>query len=249
MNMKALMVVALACVCALQVSAQRRARGKVAPVGAGGGAAVAQGRDAMVQIDTPARPGGTCLIGAPNFQCQVGGQLMGPVGGKPRKWIVLEMKYTTQAKWQDELTFHWHVLLDSKSAKEKDPKNPVAPFSYYTLDVRYVDIKQGSHAASVCLPPSVAERYGEPCTVTVQITNKEGDQLALHTENQFGQLAAAEKETEGKWWEFDKMMNQWTYTDKATGEKRPNIARRQGLVDRSKTPFALIHSSDYELVQ
>ncbi|MCQ2392288.1 MAG: hypothetical protein MJ240_12770 [Kiritimatiellae bacterium] len=239
MNMKALMVVALACVCALQVSAQRRARGKAAPTGAGGGAAVAQGRDAMVQIDTPARPGGTSLIGAPNFQCQVGGQLMPPVGGKPRKWIVLEMKYTTQAKWQDELTFHWHVLLDSSKAKEKDPKNPVAPYSYYNVDVRYVDIKQGPHAACVCLPPSVAERYGEPCSVSVLITNKEGDELALHTENQFGKLP------DGKWWERDDMMNQWK--DKKTGENM--IARRQGLVDRSKTPFALINSSDYELVQ
>lgn len=239
-SVKALMMVALACVCALPSEAQRRnARNRAKPTGAGGGAAVAQGRDAMVQIDTPARPGGLTLVGAPNYQYQAGGQLMGPVGGKPRKWIVLEMKYTTQAKWQDELTFHWHVLLDSSKAKEKDRDNPVAPYSYYTVDVRYVDIKQGPHAASVCLPPSVAERYGEPCTVTVLITNKEGDELALHTENQFGKLP------DGKWWERDDMMNQWK--DKKSGENM--IARRAGLVDRSKTPFALINSSDYELVQ
>ena len=245
MKTKVLMTVALACVCALSVSAQRRARAGTtasrvrSAVGAGGGAPVAQGRDAMVQIDTPARPGGTTLVGAPNYQFQISGQLMGPVGGKPRKWIVLEMKYTTQAKWQDELTFHWHVLLDASKAKEKDPKNPVAPYSYYSADVRYVDIKQGAHAACVCLPPSVAERYGEPCTVSVLITNKDGDELALHTENQFGKLP------DGKWWERDDMMNQWK--DKKTGENM--IARRQGLVDRSKTPFALINSSDYELVQ
>ena len=245
MNFKTFLVVALAFACAFEVSAARsNGKKQKNAVGADGGAAVAQGRDAMVMIDTPARPGGQSLIGAPVYQAQVAGQLMGPVGGKPRKWIVLEMKYTTMAKWQDELTFNWHVLLDSKTAKEKDPKNPVAPYSYYNCTVRYVDIKQGSHAACVCLPPSVCERFGEPVTVTVQITNKEGDQLALHTENQFGQLGAAEKTTDGKWWEFDKMMNQWK--DK-NGE--PMIARRSGMVDRSKTPFALINSSDYELVQ
>ena len=229
---------ALAAVCAIPASAQRSSRNRRGAVGADGGASVAKGRDAMVQIDTPARPGGMSLVSAPNFQYQVQGALMGPVGGKLRKWIVLEMKYTTQAKWQDELTFHWHILLDSKQAKEKDPKNPVAPYSYYNADIRYVDIKQGSHAACVCLPPSVPERFGEPVTVTVLITNKEGDELALHTENQFGKLP------EGKWWERDDMMNQWK--DKAG---KNMIERRQGLVDRSKTPFALINSSDYELVQ
>lgn len=245
MKVKTLVLVMMACVCAFEVSAQSRRRGGRGAVGADGGAAVAQGRDALVQIDTPARPGGTSLIGAPNYQYQVSGQLMGPVGGKPRKWIVLEMKYTTQAKWQDELTFHWHVLLDSSKAKEKDPKNLPAPYSYYSTVVRYVDIKQGSHAACVCLPPSVPERFGEPVTVTVMITNKDGDQLALHTENQFGPLSQAEKDTQGKWWENDKMMNQWK--DRKTGNNM--IERRTGLVDRSKTPFALINSSDYELVQ
>jgi len=239
MKTKVLMILALACVCAFDVSAQTKRSRKAAPKGADGGAAVAQGRDAMVQIDTPARPGGTSLVSTPVYQAQVQGALMGPVGGKPRKWVVLEMKYTTQAKWQDELTFHWHVLMDSSKAKEKDPKNPVAPYSYYNLDVRYVDIKQGSHAACVCLPPSVPERYGEPITVSVLITNKEGDELALHTENQFGKLP------EGKWWERDDMMNQWK--DKKTDKNM--IERRAGLVDRSKTPFALINSSDYELVQ
>ncbi len=239
MKVKVLMMVALACVCAFDVSAQSRRNRRQNPRGADGGAAVAQGRDAMVQIDTPARPGGATLIGAPVYNPQVRGALMGPVGGKPRSWIVLEMKYTTQAKWQDELTFTWHVLLDSSKAKEKDPKRPVAPYSYYTTAVRYVDIKQGAHAACVCLPPSVAERYGEPVTVTVMITNKEGDELALHTENQFGKLP------EGKWWERDDMMNQWK--DKKTGNNM--IERRTGLMDRSKTPFALINSSDYEQVQ
>ena len=235
---RSMMVFALALVCASPLCAQTRRRGAV---GADGGAAVAKGRDAYVSIDTPARPGGSCLASAPNLQAN--GKLMGPLGGKPRQWIVLETKYTTMAKWQDELTFSWHVLLDSTKAKEKDPKNLPAQYSYYNTQVRYVDIKKGSHMASVCLPPSVLERFGEPCTVSLLITNKEGDELALHTENADGNVDKAGE----KWWENDKFMN-WQKKNKK-GEMSPMVERRQGLVDRSKTPFYLVNNADYELVQ
>lgn len=237
MKMKTLAMLSLALICALTVSAQAKRRG---PRGADGGATVAKGRDAYVTIDAPARPGGTCLASAPNLQAN--GRLMPPLGGKPRKWIVLEMKYTTMAKWQDELTFTWHVLLDSTKAKEKDSRNPVAQYSYYNTQVRYVDIKKGGHMASVCLPPSVLERFGEPCTVTVLITNKEGDELAFHTENADSNVAQAGE----KWWENDKFMN-WKKTVK--GEERAMVERRQGLLDRAKTPFYLVNNADYELAQ
>ena len=154
----------------------------------------------------------------------------------------LETKYTTMAKWQDELTFNWHVLLDASKAKEKDPKNLPAQYSYYNTQVRYVDIKKGSHMASVCLPPSVLERFGEPCTISLIITNKEGDELAFHTENMSGDVNQAGE----KWWENDKFMN---WQKKIKGEMKPMLERRQGLVDRSKTPFWLVNNADYELVQ
>lgn len=237
MKTKTFVTLSLALMCAVTVSAQSRRRG---PVGADGGKTVAQGRDAYVSIDAPARPGGTCLASAPNLQAN--GKLMPPLGGKPRQWIVLEMKYTTMAKWQDELTFTWHVLLDSTKAKEKDPKNPPSQYSYYNTQVRYVDIKKGGHMASVCLPPSVLERFGEPCTVSVLITNKEGDELAFHTENADGNVNQAGE----KWWENDKFMN-WEKVIK--GEKKAMVERRQGLLDRSKTPFYLVNNADYELSQ
>ncbi|MBR6733367.1 MAG: hypothetical protein IKL96_03095 [Kiritimatiellae bacterium] len=242
MKLKTIAFLTLAAACAFTVSAQySRRRGAV---GADGGKAVAQGRDAYVTIDVPARPGGTCLASAPNLQAN--GKLLPPLGGRPRQWIVLETKYTTMAKWQDELTFTWHVLLDSSKAKEKDPRNLPAPYSYYTTQVRYVDIKKGSHMASVCLPPSVLERYGEPCTVSLIITNKDGDQLAAQTENQDKNAASAMQGENGKWWENDKFMN-WQRT--VNGEQKNQVERRQGLVDRSKTPFWLVNNADYELVQ
>ena len=169
MKLKTIAFLTLAAACALSVSAQSmRRRGAV---GADGGKPAATGRDAYVTIDVPARPGGTCLASAPNLQAN--GKLLPPLGGRPRQWIVLETKYTTMAKWQDELTFTWHVLLDSSKAKEKDPRNLPAPYSYYTTQVRYVDIKKGSHMASVCLPPSVLERFGEPCTVSLIISQRQ----------------------------------------------------------------------------
>ena len=33
------------------------------------------------------------------------------------------------------------------------------------------------------------------------------------------------------------------------GEQKNQVERRQGLVDRSKTPFWLVNNADYELVQ
>ena len=242
MKLKTIVCVALAVACAFAASAQSRRRGAV---GADGGATVAKGRDAYVTIDIPARPGGMCLASAPNLQAN--GKLLPAIGGKPRQWIVLESKYTTMAKWQDELTFTWHVLLDSSKAKEKDPRNLPAPYSYYTTQVRYVDIKKGSHMASVCLPPSVLERFGEPCTITLLITNKEGDELANHTENMDRNANSAANGANGKWWENDKFMN-WQKKG-ADGEQHAQVERRQGLVDRSKTPFYLVNNADYELVQ
>ena len=240
--MKRMMIFALAIACAITVSAQSQRRKGAR--GADGGEAVAKGRDAYCTIDTPARPGGTCLASAPNLQAT--GKLLPPLGGKPRQWIVLETKYTTMAKWQDELTFTWHVLLDGSKAKEIDRKNPPSAYSYYNATVRYVDIKKGSHMASVCLPPSHYERFGEPCTVTLIITNKEGDELASQTENMSGDVATAMKKNNDKWWEYDAFMS-WKKTVK--GESVNQVERRQGLVDRSKTPFWLVNNADYELVQ
>ena len=240
MNVKMLITAALAIASAASLIAAPSRGNKRGPVGADGGATVAKGRDAYVSIDTPARPGGTCLVSAPNLPAN--GSLLPPLGGKPRRWIVLEMKYTTMAKWQDELTFTWHVLLDSTKAPDKDPKKLPPLLSYYNATVRYVDIKKGSHMACVCLPPSVYERFGEPCTVSVLVTNKEGDELAFHTENQWGQLPT---DGNGKWWENDKLMS-WQDT-KQNG--KAGLERRQGLLDRSKTPFYLVNNADYELVQ
>ena len=263
--MKKLMIVTLMAVAALTASAQRRSSTtRRGAVGADGGAAVAQGKDARVQITRKAQVRSASLLSAPSAN---GNTNLGKVFKKPRQWIVPELEYQTAADWQDELMFTWHILLDAKTAKQPDKpskdKEPVARYSYYTVAVRYVNIPKGSHAASgysyytvavryvnvpkgshaasVVLPPSVLERYGEPAAIAVVITNKEGD--ILDGQNEGAETVVGKKLAE-KWWEnADQVMS--AKDSKGT----PLIARRQGLLDRSKTIFALINPDDYEMVQ
>ena len=241
--MKKLMIVTLMAVAALTASAQRRSSTtRRGAVGADGGAAVAQGKDARVQITRKAQVRSASLLSAPSAN---GNTNLGKVFKKPRQWIVPELEYQTAADWQDELMFTWHILLDAKTAKQPDKpskdKEPVARYSYYTVAVRYVNIPKGSHAASVVLPPSVLERFGEPAAIAVVISNKEGD--ILDGQNEGAETVVGKKLAE-KWWEnADQVMS----AKDAKGT--PLIARRQGLQDRSKTIFALVNPDDYEMVQ
>ena len=93
---------------------------------------------------------------------------------KPRQWIVLNTKYTTfgsdKSKFLDQLTFNWHVVLDTKTATEnKGNKESLPPWSYFTTTVTYFNIPAGQHGASVCLPPAYREHYGEAKAVGLEI--------------------------------------------------------------------------------
>ena len=226
MKKLSIFVSALFAAAAVSAAVDRSARG------ADGGATVAQGAAAKVSIEQPAKPGNQCCLACPSLQGQ---SIIGKAYKKPRKWIALELKYATFVRWQDQLTFTWHVLLDSKKATEKDPKDHIAPYSYYNVSVTYQNIPMGSHAAGVCLPPFALERFGEPAAIGVEITNKEGDLLGGQSESTVNGVA-------GKWWEDDKIMSA---VDRSGA---PMIERRQGLVDRSRTPFALVNPNDYEAV-
>lgn len=237
--MNRLVIVSLMAMVTLMAGAQnRRSSIRRGAVGADGGAAVAQGKDARVLITRKASLGSACLQSAPSAN---GSTYLGKVFKKPRQWIVPELEYQTAADWQDELTVTWHVLLDSKTAKQRDrpskDKEPVPQYSYYTVAVRYANIPKGSHAASCVLPPSVLERYGEPVVISVRITNKEGDTLDGQDEG------ASNLKMPDEWWTSDQV---FSAKDK---KGTPLIARRQGLLDRSKTIFALINPDDYEMVQ
>ena len=100
-----------------------------------------------------------------------------------------------------------------------------------------MNIPAGSHAASVVLPPSCLERFGEPKAVGLEITNQNGELLAGDTWSEVKGIAA-----HTKFWEDQKIMGA------VTKEGTPMIERRQGLLDRSKTIWALVFPNDYEQV-
>ena len=226
-------VVVLSAVAVLAVPTKSR-RGAAA----GGDEEVTTGRAAKILIEQEPRLGQQCCLGAPAV---AGNTLLGQCYKKPRRWIVLETKYATfgteKSKFLDQLTFTWHVLLETKSATEnKGNKEGLAPYSYFTASTSYFNIPMGSHAAGVVLPPSYLERYGEPKAVGLEISNQNGEILNGNCWSEVKGIASHKK-----FWEDQSIMN-------ATGKDgKPMIERRQGLVDRSKTIWALVNPNDYEV--
>ena len=224
-------VVVLAASTALCAQPRNSKKGPRARAGSDEGPATS-GREAKVTIDQMPRTGRSCCLGAPSIQ---GGTMIGQCYQKPRSWIVIETKYTTYAKFLEQLTFTWHVVLETKSAKEnKGTKMGLAPYSYFNTSVTYFNIPQGSHAACVCLPPSYLELYGEPKAIGFEVSNQNGDILAGNTVSEIAPIKAGTK-----FWEMDNFKN-------AMSGEKPDIERRQGLVDRSKTIWALVNPNDYE---
>ena len=227
------MIALAAATAAFAAAPSRSARrgAKAAPAAEEGGATAA-GRDARVTIDQMPRIGSGCCFAAPGVQ---GGTAVGQCYTKPRQWIVIETKYSTSAKFVDQLTFNWHVVLETKSAKEnKGNRMGLAPYSYFNTSVTYFNIPQGSHAACVCLPPSYLELYGEPKAIGIEIVNANGEVVGGDSVSAVSAIKA-----HSKFWEMDNFKE-------AMGGEKPNIERRQGLVDRSKTIWALVNPNDYE---
>ena len=192
------------------------------------------GKDAKILIDQFPKTGRASTLAAPGI---AGASIIGNCYTKPRRWIVLEAKYTTFAKFQDQLTFTWHVLLETKSATEnKGNRENLPPYSYFSATTTYANIPQGSHAASVCLHPSYLERYGEPKAIGLVISNAKGEILAGDCESEIKGI-----DSHKQFWENANIMN-------AQQNGEPMIERRQGLQDRSKTIWALVNPNDYEMV-
>jgi hypothetical protein len=200
--------------------------------------------EANVKIDLFPKLGRASTLNAPAFS---GESSIGNVFNKQRKWIVLEAKYTTYDRVVDQLTFTWHVLLDTKTAtvKDKDILAKRAPYSYFTQRVTYANIPKGSHAASVCLHPSYYEQYGEPKAVGIVITDANGKVLAGDCESEIKGIDSHPKNIEAAFWNNDEIMNA---KNSKSPDGEPMIERRQGLQDRSKTIWALVNANDYELV-
>ena len=244
MKIKTLLCCSLALACALSVSAAPKSGGKKTAR-----EAAQEKMDAKVRITQMPNPGPQCLILAPNLPAQGGSQ---PITKSRRLWGVYEMTYQTEQKWTEDLTVNWFVLCDTKKAKKIDRSKTAArlpPYVYYTLASRYVNVPDGPHRSCVCLPPSFIERYGEPVVISCELVTSEGKLLdGDNAVNGFGYVTAGKftEETKEKmeWWNKDDIINA---KDNKTGDALIEI--RQGMVDRSKSPFYLVNNADYETIQ
>lgn len=231
--MKKLMM-AMAVVVAAATVFGAPARGKKAAAGSDEETEAVSGKS--IKIDQYPKLGQASCLQAPFVQ---GGSAFGPAWkGKLRKWIVLESQYSTLEKCVEQLTFTWHVILETRTAtsKDREGQKKLAPYSYFTQSVTYYNIPRGTHAASVCLHPSYLEQYGEPKAVGLVVTDANGQELVG---NSFSELKPIKSGT--KFWEDEKVM------DAKQANDEPYIARRQGLQDRAKTIWALVNPNDYEL--
>lgn len=235
--------IAAAAAALVTVTADAQARKNVRPgVRTGGmqsgvaGPAASASKAPRVILDRLPKVGRVSTLQAPSIP---GSTIIGKCYTKDRRWIVLEAKYETLERWTDRLVFTWHVLLDTSTATEGDKKSreKIPPYSYFSTSVSYVNIPRGSHAASVCLPPSYLERYGEPRAVGLVISSPDGEILAGNSESEVPGI-----KSRTMWWDDAKIMD----SKDRSGE--PMIERRQGLVDRSKTIWALVNPNDYEVV-
>lgn len=176
-----------------------------------------------VELKRFPKPGKTAMVRTPEFNASaVGGQAK--ISKRPREWALFEIQYSTAAKWLDELSFTYHVMTKGKDEEGKDA------YSYYTITLRYVNIPKGDHMSCVALPPSMVERYGEPISLALEVVGKDGTVLASQSESNINYPTK-------EWWKDSNVLD------------RPQVTRRAGLLDRSKTPFALINADDYEVVQ
>lgn len=200
------------------------------PVWAQGAGGQARGTEEQARITRFPPPGKTAMVRTPEFNVGVN-NIQPRVTRRPREWALFEIKYDTSAKWTDELLFQYHLITKGKSEEGKGDT-----YSYYNASVRYINIPKGTHMSSVALPPSLVERYGEPVAVALEITAKDGTVLD-------SQSATVGINLPKEWWRDTNVM------DKVDQQGNPFLARRVGLLERSKTPFALVNIDDYEVVQ
>ncbi len=147
------------------------------------------------------------------------------IGGsrRAREWAVLDVFYDTAPAWMDELSIAFHVMTEGRTPEGQKQ------FSLYQVTVAYADIERGEHVASVVLPPAALARHGDVVACAVEFFAG-GQKLA--------QESVASIQLPDTWWSDPRVLD------------NPNLVKRPGyLQDRSKSPFALANSDDYEAVK
>lgn len=136
-----------------------------------------------------------------------------------REWAEMSVQYDSEPEWLDEVTFQFYALLRHHTTGE------------YTLlkgTVSYVDVARGrSHLGVAYIRPNALARLGDIVGVAVEAQVK-GEVVSSYSEGKLG----PSKPLPQDWW------------------LNPKLPPREGyIVDKSKTPFALLNFDDYEAVK
>jgi hypothetical protein len=177
----------------------------------------------VLRIRRMPKPSRAVMVRTPEFQTSVGRSSRTP---KNREWALLEFDYETTPEWLDSLDIAYSVMTRTKGADGKEA------YSLFQSRVTYIDIQKGEHTSCVILAPNTLARFGEPVAVAVEFY-RNGTLLDSKTE-----IAARETSLPAEdWWKNPRIID------------NPLVTRREGLLERSKTPFALISMDDYEAVK
>ena len=159
-------------------------------------------------------------IETPTYSTDVGRGL-----NDAREWQAITVEYDTAPEWMDELLIQFYVL-----SVMRDPETKRNAYSLYKTAVRYMDIEQGrGHMAVAFLRPTALLRHGEPVAVAAVFT-LEGKIVA--------EVSDEDAKLPEKWW------SNALVTDSAATTVRDGY-----LIDRNKSPWALINSDDYEVIK
>lgn len=133
-----------------------------------------------------------------------------------REWVEMTVQFDTDPEWLDEVTFTYYALLKHRATGD------------YTLlkgVVTYVDVARGrAHQGVAYIRPNALARLGEVAGVAVEALVK-GEVVSSFSEGKLGPNVKLPQD----WW------------------LNPKLAPKEGyIVDKSKTPFALVNFDDYE---
>ena len=173
-------------------------------------------------------------------------RIYGNAQSKDQIWGVFDYSFETKAPWTDNMTATYYLLLDAEEViKKKEVPEDTPRFSFLQLTLRYNDIPKGKdHKISAVLLPVALERFGKPIGLGVEVsvgdtvvyTDQQADGVLLMALQKLAQANPGGKPP--KWWDY---VN-------ANAMIQSRMARRNDyLVDRAKTPFAVVAIDDYLL--
>jgi hypothetical protein len=144
---------------------------------------------------------------------------------RAKEWRTVLLTYDTAPAWIDELLIQFYVL-----GMTRDPETKQNVYSFYKMAVWYLDVAEGrNHLATVYLRPAALERYGEPVAVAAVVT-LEGEVVA--------EISDESVKLPAKWWK-----------NPLVTDSQATTTRDGYLLDRSKSPWALINPDDYEVIK